>query len=107
MRVLEFEVSKQRVRKRPECDFSNIVSGTTGYLKAKFHFSGLDWLGCKKAASFWLDDREYPVMLDKDNSCTIPADALIGERFYVSVMGMRGTSYKIKTGKTRVKQEVG
>lgn len=116
MRVLEFEVEKQRVRKKPECDFSNIVSDTDGYLKAKFFFTGVDWVGCRKAASFFIDgvdengnsvSKEYPVLLDSDNTCVIPRDALTGDRFQVSVVGTRGTSYKVKTGKTKVKQEVG
>lgn len=106
MRILEFEVEKQRLRKNPDCDFSNIVPGTSGYLKAVFHFNSPDWIGCKKAASFWLDDREYPVLLDNENSCIIPADALMGGRFEVSVLGMREGSYRILTGKTKVKQEV-
>lgn len=107
MRILEFDVEKQRVRKKPGCDFSKIVAGSSGYLRAKFHFTGPDWSGCKKAASFWTEDEhEHPMILDNNNSCLIPADALVGDRFFVSVTGMRGTYYTIKTDRTRVKQEV-
>lgn len=106
MRILEFEVDKQRLRKNIYCDFTNIVAGTEGYLKAKFDFIGPDWLGCKKAASFWYNGHEYAVMLDSDNSCMIPTDALIGDMFEVQVSGMRDKSYQIKTIKNKVKQEV-
>lgn len=104
-RILEFDVNKQRLTKRRECDFSNIVAGSVGYLKAKFYFSQSEWRGCRKAASFWLDEQEYAVLLDKNNSCDIPSEVLTGDRFQVSVTGMK-TDYRITTNKTKVKQEV-
>ena len=104
MRSLQFIVDGQRIRKDPKCDFSNIVAGSVGYLKAIFCFS-TEWDGCKKAASFWLDDREYSVLLDNDNACIIPKETLTDERFYVSVTGAK-PGYKIKTSRTKVIQEV-
>lgn len=104
MRTLEFVVEGQLIKKKTSCDFSNIVAGSVGYLKAKFHFS-TEWMGCKKAASFWADGNEYSVLLDTFNTCTIPPQALTGERFLVSVTGAK-SDYKIKTTKTKVRQEV-
>lgn len=104
-RTLEFDVKRQRLVRSRDCDFSGLVAGTVGYLRAKFHFSPLEWFGCKKAASFWVDGKEYAVLLDKDDSCIIPAEALVGEKFYVSVLGAR-TGYKIESSKVKVKQEV-
>jgi hypothetical protein len=104
-RILEFEVDKQRLTKKRSCDFSHIVSGTVGYLKAKFYFSQSEWEGCKKAASFWIDDKEHAVLLDNDDTCDIPETALMSDRFSVSVTGLRD-GYKITTTKTKVKQEV-
>lgn len=104
-RILEFDVQRQRLTKNRNCDFANIVSGTSGYLKAKFNFSQSEWMGCRKAASFWLNDKETAVLLDENNSCVIPSEALIGDRFEVSVTGVR-TNYKIVTNKSVVKQEV-
>lgn len=103
MRTLEFLVSDQRLRKNPECDFSGIVAGSIGHLKAVFSFSE-NWGDCKKAASFWVDDHEYPVLLE-DDSCVIPKEALTGEMFKVSVMGAK-PDYKITTNKVKVRQEV-
>lgn len=105
-RILEFDVNKQRLTKKRSCDFSNIVAGSVGYLKAKFYFSQSEWRGCKKAASFWVDDKETAVLLDKNNTCIIPPEVLMGDMFSVSVMGVR-TDYKILTNKTKVRQEVG
>lgn len=104
MRTLKFNVTGQHVKKNPKCDFSYIVPGSVGYLKAAFKFSK-DWDGCVKVASFWLDDKEYAVRLDEDNACVIPSEALTGEKFFVSVTGAK-TGYKIKTDKTKVRQEV-
>ena len=104
-RTLEFDVNKQRLTRNRECDFSCIIAGSVGYLRAKFNFPFSCWHGCKKAASFWVDDKEYAVLLDKDDSCMIPPEALVGSKFYVSVMGAK-PGYKIETTKVKVKQEV-
>lgn len=104
MRTLEFTVDGQRLTKRTDCDFSCIVAGSVGYLKAKFEFSE-EWANCKKAASFWVGDQEYAVRLDSEDSCIIPSEALNGEMFKVSVVGVK-PNYKILTTRTKVQQEV-
>lgn len=104
MRTLEFTVDCQKVRKKSDCDFSGIVAGSVGFLRAKFYFSQ-EWSDCKKAASFWVESQEHSVILDENDSCTIPAEALSTERFEVSVTGAK-RGYKITTNKTKVRQEV-
>lgn len=104
-RILEFEVNKQRLIKKRTCDFSHIVSGSVGYLKAKFYFAQGEWKGCRKAASFWVNGKESAVLLDRSNTCLIPSEALIGDTFFVSVTGMKD-DYKIATNQVKVKQEV-
>lgn len=104
-RVLEFTVDKQRITRKKGCDFSHIVAGSVGYLKAKFYFTSSEWKGCKKAASFWLNDEESAVLLNKSNTCLIPSNALVGEKFQVSVTGIRD-GMTFETNKTKVKQEV-
>jgi hypothetical protein len=89
----------------PGCDFSGIVAGSVGYLRAKFHFTSREWARCTKAARFWCGDKEYAVLLDDDNSCDIPAEALKEDRFHVSVLGAK-TGYRIETTKLKVRQEV-
>lgn len=103
MRVLRFIVNNQRIYPDPKCDFSGLVKGTTGYLKALFIFSP-EWNGCKTAASFWRMEREYPVIL-KNNQCEIPPEALTWDYFSVSVTGVKDNGkYIITTGKTKVSQ---
>ena len=105
VRILKFVVNKQRLIKKRGCDFSHIVAGSVGYLHAKFEFATSDWDGCKKAASFWVGDDEYAALLDEQNTCLIPEEALSGEEFKVSITGIKD-NYKIGTTKVRVKQEV-
>lgn len=103
MRTLEFEADKQLLRKAPGCEFSNIAPGTSGYLEAHFTFSE-EWRGCKMAASFWHAGKEHAVMLE-NGACVIPAEALEGHKFQVSVSGARPDGYRITSTKTTVKQE--
>lgn len=51
MRVLRFIVNNQRIYPDPKCDFSGLVKGTTGYLKALFIFSP-EWNGVKQLLHF-------------------------------------------------------
>lgn len=111
MRILEFDVKRQKITKTRGCDFKHIVAGSVGYLKAKFNFSdeGNAWTGCLKAASFWKDDEEYAVLLDENNSCYIPKEVLDGRVFNVSVTGLTKDAmpeYMISTNKVKVIQGV-
>ena len=106
MRVLEFVVDKQIIKRNKDCDFSNIVAGTSGYLKAKFIFSKDDWNVDIKIASFWVDGAEYAVRLDSFDSCYMPQEALLGDKFYISVLGSNGKDYLITTNRFKVTQEV-
>lgn len=90
MRVLDFIVTGQTLRRDPACDFSGITAGSSGYLQARFRFSA-DWAGYKKAAVFTASGVEYPVGL-RDGMCEIPAEALAGRVVRVMVVGRRGFS---------------
>ena len=105
MRTLEFDVRGQKLEKREGCNFDNIVSGTNGYLQARFYFYGNEWRGCTKAASFFINGVEHAAILDSRDTCVIPKEALVGNVFSVSVTGIR-PGFKIKTNKTEVIQEV-
>lgn len=106
MRILEFNVAKQRLMKKRDCNFSGLVAGSVGYLHAKFYFSENEWGNCsEKIARFWLDDCEHAVRLDKANSCEIPNEVLTGKKFEVSVIGA-APGYQIETNKISVRQEV-
>lgn len=103
MRVLKFNVNAQRLKKDPNCDFANIVAGTSGYLKAHFTFSS-EWDNSIKVARFWRSGKEYAVEL-RDDECYIPTEALTGMTFGVSVLGQYAT-HRITTNRVLIRQEV-
>lgn len=110
MRTLEFQVNQQQLKKKPGCDFSGIVSGTSGYLRAVFHFSE-EWDGCRKVASFYsVEGTEFAVLLDENESCEVHEGALDGAFFEITVTGAKKTEdgqvMKITTDKMKVRQEV-
>ena len=94
MKVLDFIISGQTLKRDPLCDFSGIVAGSRGYLFARFRFSK-DWAGCKRVAVFIHKGKEHPTAL-KDNMCEIPAEILTGDAVQVYVVGQRGT-FRITT----------
>ena len=107
MRTLVFNVKKQIIERDQSCDFSGLVAGTSGYLKAKFLFSAA-WDNCAKVAGFFSkDDKEFPPCeLDKNNSCMIPEEALKQHEFKIKLYGKRD-GYSIMTNSITIKQHGG
>lgn len=103
MRLLKFNVTRQKIEKDPECDFEHIVSGSKNYLKAYFNLPE-DWYNCPVAASFWRGKEEYAVIL-KDNMCNVPEEVLAYPTFRVSLTCMKGKQ-QIPTNKLLIRQEV-
>lgn len=104
MRELKFIVRGQSLRKDPYCDFTHLIAGSVGHLRASFQFSD-EWNGCTKVARFWYDNSEHAVLIDDKNSCDIPSEVLNGESFSLSLIGAKD-GYHIPTNETRVRQEV-
>lgn len=106
MRTLNFIVNGQNIIKDPECDFDNIVPGSSGYLVAKFTFSS-EWDDTVKVVGFWNNNHECPPQILKDGrSCVIPSEALINRRFYISIFG-KNDEMKLTTNKLGVVQNGG
>lgn len=103
MRELKFIITGQSIQMDPSCDFSCLASGTKGYLKAVFTFNE-EWRGCAKIAEFrkYASSEPSSERLVND-ACMIPEQALTGDKFYVSVIGIK-PGYRIKTNKLGVKQ---
>ena len=108
MRTLRFIVDGQLIKQDPNCDFSGLVPGSNGYLKASFKFSS-DWANMAKVASFFSPlGKEYsPQLLDGYYSCLIPAEALARRMFKVQVIGKDANGKKLTTNKLEVTQNGG
>ncbi len=103
MRILKFKVNAQKISIDEKCDFSNITKGTKGYLYAEFKLSK-EYDGCGKIAVFKTFENEYPAILDNNNRCEIPEDALKWNIFKVKIIGVR-EGYRIQSNYTEVKQD--
>lgn len=106
MRTLKFIVKGQILKPDPNCDFSNLVPGTEGYLKAEFTFSP-DWEGCVKVVEFSSGGIEFePKVLKSGKVCFIPKEALARQIFNVKVLGKQ-KDYRITTNKISISQNGG
>ncbi len=103
MRLLKFDVNAQHIQKDPSCDFTKLVAGSKGYLRAHFTLSP-EWQDCVVVASFWRGKEEHAMFVE-NGECEIPDEALVGPTFRVSLIGQRGY-YRITTDKVLVRQEV-
>lgn len=104
MRTLKFAVNAQRITSDPNCDFSGIVPGTVGYLKAHFSFSP-EWAGMVKVAEFRKYLCDEPVSVPIINGeCAVPDTVTGGKAWYVKIVGKRG-GVIIPTGNCKVEQE--
>ena len=108
MRTLKFIVDDQIIKKDPDCDFSNIVPGSEGYLKAEFSFSS-EWNNFAKIAAFYsITGKEFePQVLKDGKTCVIPAEALKRIKFRIQVMGKNSYNMKLITNTVEIKQDGG
>lgn len=104
-RVLKFIVHGLNIEQDPNCDFTNLVKGTNGYLKAEFTCDK-EWDDCVKVASFYDGVNEYGVILEDGKSCMIPYEATKRFAFGVRLVG-KGNNRRIGTNKTIVSQNGG
>jgi hypothetical protein len=106
MRTLSFIVEKQIMKPDPNCDFSGLVRGSAGYLRASFSFSP-EWNGCHKVVEFRRNGRECePQHLEDGRTCMIPAKALAGSTFDIRIMGQNG-DFTLTTNRVIVNQDGG
>ena len=107
MTTLKLIVEGKIIKQDPNCDFSNLVPGTEGSLRAEFSFSP-EWKGCAKVASFWsaVGDEYPPQVLTDGVSCLIPDEATQRYAFKVGAIGKSAT-IRLTTNKAIVKQDGG
>lgn len=107
MRTIKFIIDGQIIKQDPNCDFTNLIPGTEGYLQAEFSFSP-EWNNCVKVASFWSKNgKEYPPQILSDGkTCMIPTEAASKPSFKVGVIGKNKTM-RLTTNKVVVQQNGG
>ena len=78
--MLEFEVKGQEIIRN---DSFEVVAGSRNYLVARFTFTE-EWTGTKTAV-FGKDDKRYTMLIDDNNECYVPWEAIQPPMFTVSV----------------------
>lgn len=108
MRTLKFIVNRQVLTPDPNCDFSGLVPGTSGYIQAEFSFSS-DWDNRKKVVGFWniTEEREYEPQKLENDICMIPVEALAKRRFRMQVFGRQDAYGVVTTNKITITQNGG
>lgn len=99
MRVLTFIVDGEKLRLDPECDCSGLFPGKEDEIEAEFVFSS-EWDSMIKVAAFWsMLGKEYPPqILDSNDVCMIPQEALSKPVFKIQVIGKsRGNNFRTNT----------
>lgn len=104
MRTLDFIVEGQNIEESPNCDFSGIISGSSGYLQARFRFSP-EWRSMVKAAVFSERNTVENVLIT-DNICTIPASVLTRKSFKIKVVGQGKNKSRVTTNTLVIRQDL-
>ena len=88
MRVLKFIVGNDTIKQDPSCSFDGLFPATNQEVMAEFHFSE-EWMGVSKVAAFYsMLGKEYtPQIIDNDNHCAIPPEALNLPSFKLQILG--------------------
>ena len=94
MLILEFSVKNQRLSRYTS---GVVASNSYGYLKFLFNFKTDDWSDVSvKMANFSYKGRNYPVLIDENNVCTVPKEVIKPGEFSVSVFGGGITTNTVK-----------
>lgn len=99
MRTLRFIVDGETIVKDPSCDFSGLFPGTNPDIRAEFVFSP-EWESRVKVVAFWsILGKEYePQLVNEQNLCKIPEEALEKPAFKVQILGKhRGRNFQTNT----------
>ena len=88
MRTLRFLVTKDIIAEDPSCDFTGLFPGPDQRITAEFIFSP-EWDNRIKVAAFYsvLDTEYPPQIIDEENRCMIPPEALNSPAFRMQVLG--------------------
>lgn len=87
MRTLKFIVEGQNLKLDPDCDLVSLFPGNNSTVKAVFTLSQ-EWKNTPKVAAFQsMLGTEYPPrLLDDENSCEIPLEALKLPAFRIKLL---------------------
>lgn len=107
MRTLKFIVRDQKITKDPDCDFSGLVAGSSGFLNCEFTFEGDMWKDLLKVVEFKTRYQKSDFFQIKDEPVNIPSNVTKGSYFRVCVHGVNmNTKTEVATDSVLIEQEV-
>jgi hypothetical protein len=88
MRTLKFIVENQTLIKDPATSFDGLFPAPNQKVRAEFVFSD-NWGHVPKVVAFYsMMGKEYsPQVVDKNNGCLIPPEALLLPTFKIQILG--------------------
>lgn len=88
MRKLKFVVDDLSIKQDRTCSFHGLFPGPDQWIEAEFTFSKI-WDGVPKVAAFYsMMDKEFtPQIINEDNRCVIPSEALKLPAFKMQILG--------------------
>lgn len=88
MRKLKFVVDDLTLKQDRTCNFNGLFPAPDQLIEAEFAFSEA-WNGAPRVAAFYsMLDKEYaPQIIDENNRCMIPPEALKLPAFKMQVLG--------------------
>lgn len=104
MRELKFIVDGQKLTKSKECDFDNIVRGTSNYLRLTFFFSR-EWSGMVKVVELTNVSGVKVIEPLVNGSFVLPSQVTGDSIIKVKVYGMKKTGEQIASNEILIKQE--
>ena len=99
MRILEFEVNGQMLRRTDEA--KKIVAGSKNYLICNFKITDHDWIGKKMVAVF-----DNDAVAVKQNLCQVPESVENKKSFKVQLDGADEQGERIVTNKVLIEQVI-
>lgn len=88
MRTLRFLVTNDTISEDPTCDFTGLFPAPNQAIRAEFVFSP-EWTDRIKVAAFYsvLNTEYPPQIINDENHCMIPPEALNSPAFRIQVLG--------------------
>ena len=107
MRILKFIVESSTIMQDPSCNFDGLFPAPNQRITAEFIFSD-NWTGVPKVAAFYsMLGAEYPPqIIDEENRCMIPPEALNSPAFRIQILGSNRRTI-MSTNKLTVYQKGG
>ena len=107
MKHIKLLVDDNVIKYDPECSFDGLRQNMTEPVRLTFAFSP-EWKNRPKVVSFTsLAGKEYPPLVLKNKSCTIPAEVLTNPAFKVQILGKGPNDERIRTTKCTIYLEGG